>query len=458
MLSNHLGEAAMLRVRAVVLAAALILVPLGVRAADLVVWWEKGFNPEEDAAVREIVAAFEQHSGKQVELDLPSHNDIEAKIVAAVSAGQPPDFLFGVNTDYYYGQWANEDRLIDLSDVIGPFANLFDPDALGYATLLDATTGRRAIYALPVAFSTYNVHVWRNLLEQAGFTLADIPKQWEAFWSFWCDQVQPAVRKARGRDDLYGVGLPMSAKPSTDTTQGFEQFMEAYEANYVTREGKLVIDDPEIRRRLIRTMDSYTAIYRKGCTPPDAVGWGDFGNNQAFLAQTVARTVNGTLSIPNALRAERPEDYKNAATIAWPDGADGQPLLIEIGFYSAAAFKAGGHVPLAKEFVRFLVADGWLAHYLDFSGDRYLPPMPKLLDAPFWLDPSDPHRMAAAMQFLTRPRAQNLFVVASGNWRHQLVAKENVWGQAVHRVVAEGISPEQAVDDAIARIKAILAE
>jgi len=80
----------MLRVRAVVLAAALILVPLGVRAADLVVWWEKGFNPEEDAAVREIVAAFEQHSGKQVELDLPSHDDMLAKIVAAVEAGQPP--------------------------------------------------------------------------------------------------------------------------------------------------------------------------------------------------------------------------------------------------------------------------------------------------------------------------------------------------------------------------------
>ena len=63
--------------------------------------------------------------------------------------------------------------------------------------------------------------------------------------------------------------------------------MQAYEANYVTREGKLVIDDPEIRRRLIRAMDSYTAIYRKGCTPPDAVGWDDVGNNQAFLAQAV---------------------------------------------------------------------------------------------------------------------------------------------------------------------------
>ena len=416
-----------------------------------------GFNPEEDAAVRETVAAFEQKTGKQVELDLPPHNDIEARIVAAVSAGQPPDFLFGFNTDYYYGQWANEDRLIDLSDVIGPFANLFDPDAIRYATLLDATTGRRAIYALPIGVLDQQCPRLASLLEQAGFTLADIPKQWEAFWSFWCDQVQPAIRKARGRDDIYGVGLAMSTA-SGDTDAGIEQFREAYEANYVTREGKLVIDDPEIRRRLIRAMDSYTAIYRKGCTPPDAVGWDDFGNNQAFLAQTVVMTVNETLSIPNALRAKRPEDYyKNTATIEWPDGADGQPLAIGIGFYSAVTFKAGGHVPLAKEFVDFLVADGWLAHYLDFSGDRYLPPMPKLLDSPFWLDPSDPHRMAAAMQFLTRPRAQFL-AVASRDWRYVLVSRENVWGQAVHRVVAEGISPEQAVDEAIARIKQILAE
>ncbi len=50
--------------------------------------------------------------------------------------------------------------------------------------------------------------------------------------------------------------------------------MAAYEADYVTRDGRLVIDDPEIRQRLIKAMDSYTAIYRKGCTPPDSVSLG----------------------------------------------------------------------------------------------------------------------------------------------------------------------------------------
>ena len=156
--------------------------------------------------------------------------------------------------------------------------------------------------------TTHHVHVWKSLLEQAGFTLADIPKEWEAFWAFWCDQVQPAVRQALGRDDVWGVGLTMSVE-SVDTVNGLNQFMDAYEADYVTRDGRLVIDDPEVRRRLIKAIDGYTAIYRKGCTPPDSVTWTNGDNNKAFLAQNIVMTVNQTLSIPNTLKATRPDDY-----------------------------------------------------------------------------------------------------------------------------------------------------
>ena len=69
----------------------------------------------------------------------------------------------------------------------------------------------------------------------------------------------------------------------------------------------------------------------KGCTPPDAVNWatGD-RNNEAFLAQTVVMTENETLSIPNALKRERPDDYyENAATIEWPLGPTGEPFPID---------------------------------------------------------------------------------------------------------------------------------
>jgi multiple sugar transport system substrate-binding protein len=84
--------------------------------------------------------------------------------------------------------------------------------------------------------------------------------------------------------------------------------------------------------------------------------------------------------------------------------------------------------------------------------------MRKLIEQPFWLDTSDPHRMRAAMQMLTRTHQYNGEGVRDNEWRSSRIFKEEIWGNAVHRVVADGLSPEQAVDEAIARIKQILNE
>jgi multiple sugar transport system substrate-binding protein len=300
-------------------------------------------------------------------------------------------------------------------------------------------------------------HVWKSLLEQAGFTLEDIPREWGAFWAFWCDEVQPAVRRTLGRDDVWGVGLSMSAD-NPDTANQFDQFPAAYDADYVTRDGRLVIDDPDVRRRYIKAIDGFTAVYHRGCTPPDSVTWNPSSNNKAFHTQAVVMVPNNTLSIVNALKREQPDDYyENTATIEWPLGPNGEAFPIRGGVFAAAVFKDGGHVAAAREFVRFLVAEGWLGHYLNFSGERILPPMPRLLDSPFWLDPSDPHRMAAAMQANSRPM-QHDYATASGDWRHDRVWQERIWPKAIHRIVTESITPEQAVDEAIARIKQILTE
>jgi multiple sugar transport system substrate-binding protein len=447
-----------MRIHAVVLAAVLTAAPLGARGADLVVWWEQGFSPQEDEAVAEIIAAFEHKTGKQVELVQPTQNEMVDQAPASVDAGEPPDFLFGTFIVNYISEWAFNDLLVDLTDSVGIFSDIFDPDALAEWMLLNQKTGQRALYALPMGRTTNHVHVWKSLLEEAGFTLEDIPKEWEAFWAFWCDEVQPAVRRVTGRDDIWAVGLNMSGKAG-DTQYQFFQFLGIYEADYVARDGRLIIDDPGVRGKLIKAIDAYTGIHRKGCTPPGSITWNsNLDNNRQFLAQAVVTVLNDTLSIPNVLKRERPDDYyKSSATIEWPLGPNGEAFPIQGDFFAAAVFKGGGNVETAKEFVRFLVGEGWLAHYLDFSGERMLPPMPKLLDAPFWLDPSDPHRMAAVMQIASRPLSHE-YGPASGDLRHDRILQELVWAKAIHRVAADGISPEQAVDEAIARIKQILSE
>ena len=62
--------------------------------------------------------------------------------------------------------------------------------------------------------------------------------------------------------------------------------------------------------------------------------------------------------------------------------------------------------------------------------------------------------MAAVMQIASRPMGY----CAACDWRYELVWEELTWAKAIHRVAAEGISPEQAVDEASVRIKEMLGE
>jgi multiple sugar transport system substrate-binding protein len=443
--------------RAVVLAVAIVVAPLGAQGADLVIWWEEGWYPEEDAAVTELVAAFEEQTGTKIELVRIQGGD--PKIRATLERGQPPDFVWGVGgVQDFADQWAYEDRLVDLAQVLGPLRELFDRDLLEYATLRNGSTGEYGLYALPMGRITNHIHVWKDLLEQAGFRLEGIPKEWEAFWSFWCDRVQPAVRKATGREDIYGVGLPMSLG-SIDTDLAFDQFLLAHTREWPPPAGWNLVEAPAMRDVLVQVLERYTVIYRNGCTPPDAVDWTGSGNNEAFLEQRVVMTTNLTLSVTNSLRQERPQDYyHHTATIEWPRNTFGEPLVITGGANRAVVFRAGGNTAAAKEFVRFLVEDGWLAHWLDFSRDRMLPPMRRLIDQPFWLDPSDPHRMRSAIQSLTQPHNYGWWGIARDQERRFVLAEPRIYRTAVHRVAAEGWSAEQAADEAIARIKQILSE
>ena len=167
-----------MRARAVVLAVAIVLAPLGARAADLVVWWEKGFYPQEDAAVREIIAAFEQKTGKQVELvSTRTGRDLDeaasgdrGRAAARLRFRRPHRRLHRANGLSRIGSSTS-------TDAIGPVLDLFDPDALAGSTWLDGKTGQTRPLRAADGPVINHVHVWKSLLERAGFTLADIPKR-----------------------------------------------------------------------------------------------------------------------------------------------------------------------------------------------------------------------------------------------------------------------------------------
>ena len=84
---------------------------MALSAADLVVWWDKGYYSEEDTALAEIIAGFEAKSGKKVELVQHLQWELLGKVEAAIGAGAPPDFIVGIDAEQAIPRWAYESRL-----------------------------------------------------------------------------------------------------------------------------------------------------------------------------------------------------------------------------------------------------------------------------------------------------------------------------------------------------------
>ena len=362
--------------RILVIAVMLAMAPLGAKAADLVVWWEEAWYPEEERAIAEMIAAFEQQTGKKIEL-VSNQSAAGEEVQAALEAGQPPDFLWGLGgTTNGAEQWAYEDRLVNLDQALGPLRELFDADLLERATLLNGRDGEPGLYALPMGRITNHIHVWQDLLERAGFTLADVPKEWEAFWAFWCDRVQPAVRKATGREDIYGVALPMSIEAS-DTADELDQFLWAYTPHWPPPGGWNLVEAPATRTVLVQTLQRYTTIYEKGCTPPEAVRCTNRDNNKAFLEQRVVMGAE-----PLALNTEHAEgrsarrlfpkhgDDRMAAQLFWRAAGDHRRPLPRRRVPRGRRSRFG-------QGVRALPSGGWLARALA----RLLPRPPAAADA-----------------------------------------------------------------------------
>ena len=112
-------------------------------------------------------------------------------------------------------------------------------------------------------------------------------------------------------------------------------------------------------------------------------------------------------------------------------------------------FQASKNKKRAKEFLTFLLQDENLTPYVEGALGRWFPVTKAGALRPFWK--ADPHRLAVFKQF----EAGTVPFESTKNYRFTILNNENVWAKAVNRVVNDKVSPEQAVDEMIARIKAV---
>jgi multiple sugar transport system substrate-binding protein len=428
----------------------------------ITVWWAKGFYKSEDDALLAVVKKFEAKTGLKVELSQYAVQDMIPKTVAALDSGTVPDVAYSDTYDVQaQGKWAYEGKLEDLSDILMPMKSAFAPNTLETANLYDGQTKKKAYYGFPLKQQSMHVQVWNDLLEKAGFKQTDIPTKWEDYWSFWCDKVQPAIRKATSQR-IYGVGQPMGVE-STDSFQSFYTFMDAYNVKLVDDDGKLLVDDPKVRDGLIHALKDYTDTYIKGCTPPSSTTWKDPDNNVAFHNKTIVMTHNFTISIaakwfedsnnpaltPEQRAAGKKAYEEDILTISFPNKPDGSKLKYRSDVKTGLIFAAAKNKAEGKEFIKFLLQEENLEPYVEGALGRWFPVTVEGQKSPFWQ--ADRHRKAVYNQFTGGTTPFDF----TKNYKFTILNNENVWAKAMNRVVSEKVPVDKAVDELIARIKEV---
>ena len=452
---GNLSRRSLLRGSAGLVAAGALTRPhiANAAATTATVWWVQGFAHEEDLAFQKLVADYEKASGNTIDYSIVPFAPMREKEIAAVTSGDVPDVI-NVGDYYFAVLSAWNDQLVDVSDVIETQKSLFAPTALQGVYAYNNVTKRRSYYMIPHRTAVIPFHVWKSLVEKAGYKLADIPKTWDAFLDFF-KPVQGKLR-ALGTRNIFAYSFQIGTA-GFDPIFTFDHFNIAYGGqNIVTPDGRLHTDDPQIKHAAVKTITTLTNAFKQGFIPPGVQSWNDNDDNNAFHSKLVVMDFDGTISTEVALWNNKPE-YNDILTLGLPLSNEGKQLPSIITPATAVVPKGAKNLAAAKEFLKYSIEPKVLAAYLKAGLGRFLPPMPSIVknDPGFWLDPNNEPLDAYTRQGVLGPTIPPYEVF---NPARADVSTEHVFSLAMLDVMNNGMAPETAIDKAFKRCEAIFAK
>jgi multiple sugar transport system substrate-binding protein len=152
------------------------------------------------------------------------------------------------------------DQLVDLTDVIETQKSLFTPTALQTVNAYNNATKKRSYYMIPHRMGVIPFHVWKSLLDKAGYKPADIPKTWDAFMDFF--QLVQTKLRAQGMRNIYAYSFMISSV-GFDVIGHFDHFMVAYGGkDLFTPDGKVHTDEPQIKEAAVKAVTRLTTAYK----------------------------------------------------------------------------------------------------------------------------------------------------------------------------------------------------
>src|SRR5499427_4249861 len=416
------------------------------------VWWAQGFVPEEDVGFKKVVADYGKASGNTIDLSIVPFAPLRQKIVAAVQSAIVPDMLYATPGEII-ALYAWEDKLVDVSDVIESQKEEFVETALLSAYCYNSIDKKRSYYGVPFTMDVLPNHIWRPLVEKAGYKMDDIPKTWDAFYDFF-KEVQKKL-KAQGVRNVYGMGLNVTTNGG-DPNNVFNYFLIAYGGqDIVTKDGKLHLDDPKVREAAIKALTYPATAYKEGFVPPGAINWNDADDNNAFHAKQIVMDLDGTISTEVAVLSQgKKEDYDDIVTMGLALSNDGKPVPSQAGNGTLLIPKGAKNVAVAKDFLKYIIQPKVNNERLKTGLGRNIPCMPSIVkNDPWWF--ADPHRAAYTGQGVLGPTLPQFWAY---NPAYAQIQNEHVWMQGWMDIIQSGMTPQAAAEKAFMRVEEIFAK
>ncbi|HEX2907667.1 MAG TPA: extracellular solute-binding protein [Phototrophicaceae bacterium] len=361
-------------------------------------------------------------------------------MVAAVQAGNPPDLSYNqLSIPLMYSQ----DILEDVTDVVEEAISRYGNVVPAIAEFNAKIDGRW--WAVPFMSVTGAWFGRQDVFEAKGIDVHSLKT--------WDEHRDAALAVSDPDNQMWGWGFTVNR--SGDAHGLIDGVIKSF-GGVISDETGLVVtfNSPETVAGVTWLADIYTNEKYKPMLPPGVESWTDTGNNESYLAGTIALTLNQP-SVYGASKKNNPELFANTAVLRGPTWQDGSRMEAgQNGWFTI--FKGAKNVDVAKELILTLLDPANITPMAQSGGGLFLPAYANLwTEELLAIDPN----FAVFRDIMFNPNLYyGLSHPAKPSPLHDAVNAQAVMSQMMANVINGGMTPEEAVADAHNRIVQIWEE
>jgi multiple sugar transport system substrate-binding protein len=418
--------------------------PVGSAGTLTVIHRTEYFSTAQDT-FRSQVEKFAADNG--IALDISTANpeafgDFNAKMQAAVQAGNPPDVAYHT---LQIPQLYFLDVLEDVTDVVDELVSK-------YGDVVPATAAKNAQvdgrwFAVPYQSNSGAWFIRGDWLEEAGIdpqslTAGDYNVRRDA-----------ALAISDPSQNRYGWGITVNR--SGDGHGFITHVVQSFGGRFVDETGeKVVFNSPETVEAVTWLQETYTSEKYAPMLPPGILSWTDTSNNEAFLAGTVGMTSNAFSVYAQSKRDSNPI-FPNITVMQAPVANDGS--LLQAGANGwLTIFKGAQNIDAAKQLILNLVDQANFLTLVQQGGGLILPAYKnQWTDEVLALDPN--FKNLQDIIFNPTPWTGQSYP-ADPNAAIAAIDGQSITSQMMSNVINGSMTPEQAVEDAHQKIVQIFEE